>query len=65
MAIFDSIGGLLSNVLLAPQFLWFLGLVPIVILLYLLKLRRTRVVIPSTMLWVKSLQDLTANAPFH
>ena len=65
MAIFDSIGGLLSNVLLAPQFLWFLGLVPIVILLYLLKLRRTRVVIPSTMLWMKSLQDLTANAPFQ
>ena len=45
MAIFQSIGGLLSNVFLAPMFLWFLGLIPIVILLYLLKLRRTRVVI--------------------
>ena len=65
MAFLNSIGGWLSGAFLAPNFLWFLGLIPIVVLLYLLKLRRTRVVIPSTMLWTKSLQDLTANAPFQ
>lgn len=55
----------LSGFLGAPAFLGFLGLVPVVVLLYLLKLRRTEVVIPSTMLWMKSLHDLTANAPFQ
>lgn len=50
---------------LNPLNLAFLGLIPIVVLLYILKLRRTEVVIPSTMLWMKSLQDLTANAPFQ
>lgn len=55
----------LTSNFLAPAFFWFLGLIPVVVLLYLLKLRRTEVVIPSTMLWLKSLQDLTANAPFQ
>ncbi len=50
---------------LAPVSFAFLGLIPVVVLLYLLKLRRTPVVISSTMLWHKSLQDLTANAPFQ
>ncbi len=56
---------LLSNVFLNPLGLAFLGLLPIVVLLYILKLRRTEVVIPSTMLWMRSLHDLTANAPFQ
>jgi len=55
----------LSNLFLAPELLAFLAFLPVVVLLYLLKLRRTEIVIPSTMLWIKSLQDLTANAPFQ
>jgi len=55
----------LNSFLLAPAMLAFLGLIPIVVLLYILKLRRTEIVIPSTMLWLKSLQDVTANAPFQ
>lgn len=50
---------------LTPVYLAFLGLIPVVVLLYLLKLRRTQVVVPSTLLWQRSLQDLTANAPFQ
>jgi len=55
----------LTNSFVTPQAFALLGLIPLLILLYILKLRRSEVVIPSTMLWMKSLQDLTANAPFQ
>ncbi len=50
---------------ITPKAFALLGLIPLLIVLYLLKLRRSEVIIPSTMLWMKSLQDLTANAPFQ
>lgn len=43
----------------------FLFAIPVIILLYLLKLKRTRIVIPSLILWQRSIQDLIANTPFQ
>lgn len=45
--------------------LGFLAIVPVVVALYLLKLKRREVVVSSTLLWRKSLQDTVANAPFQ
>ncbi|MFC1736811.1 BatA domain-containing protein, partial [Candidatus Hydrogenedentota bacterium] len=64
-ALVSSITGFFTANFMTPAFFAFLGLIPIVVLLYLLKLRRTQVIISSTMLWIKSLDDLTANAPFQ
>jgi hypothetical protein len=45
---------------------WGLGaLLPLIVVFYLLKLKRRRVVMPSTLLWRRSMQDLIANAPFQ
>jgi hypothetical protein len=45
--------------------LGFAALLPIIVLLYLLKLRRRPQVVPSTFFWQKAVEDMTANAPFQ
>ncbi|MGI6456654.1 MAG: vWA domain-containing protein [bacterium] len=50
---------------LNPSALFFAFFIPAVIVLYLLKLKRTDLQIPSTLLWRRSLEDLKANTPFQ
>lgn len=52
--------------LLAPSALLALpALAGLIILLYLLKLRRREAVVPSVFLWRRAVQDVQANAPFQ
>jgi hypothetical protein len=50
---------------LAPLALAGLLFIPVVIAMYLLKLRRDEAVVPSTLLWQKLVADVEANAPWQ
>ena len=50
---------------LAPLALAGLLFLPVVLAMYLLKLRRDEAVVPSTMLWQKLVADVEANAPWQ
>jgi len=45
--------------------LWWLLLSAVIIFFYLLKIRRTRRVVPSVFLWQRALEELEANTPFR
>lgn len=51
--------------LLAPLALALLGLLPIIVLLYFLKLKRRNQAVSSTYLWQRAVQDLRVNSPFQ
>jgi len=52
--------------LLAPAFFWLAAvLVPLLVILYFLKLKRRPVLVPSTMLWRHAIEDIRVNAPFR
>jgi Ca-activated chloride channel homolog len=50
---------------LSPLALLGLLFVPVVLAMYLLKLRRDRQIVPSTLLWQRLLTDVEANAPWQ
>ncbi len=50
---------------LAPAALWFLALLPVIVLFYLLKHRRTVKLVSSTLLWRRFLAESRASAPFQ
>lgn len=51
---------------LQNPFAWgLLALLPAIVIMYLLKLKRQKVLIPSTLLWRKAMQDMVANSPFQ
>jgi hypothetical protein len=51
--------------LISPQNFSFAGLIGIIVLLYVLRLKRREHVVSSTMLWQSALRDLQANSPWQ
>ena len=51
--------------LFSPMALWFLILIPILILLYILKQRFEERQVPSLYLWQQILMDTEATSPFQ
>src|SRR5262249_49260398 len=51
--------------LISPGALWWLLLAAPIIILYLLKLKRTRHVVSSVLLWRRAIQEMQANVPFR
>ena len=49
----------------APTMFWLLLLIPAVLLLWFLKIRRTEKVVSSTVLWRRALQDERVRSPFQ
>ena len=49
---------------LFPKALWLLALIPALVLLYILKVRRTRLRVASIWLWAEARRDLLARSPF-
>jgi len=50
---------------LSPWALGLAALLPVIVILYLLKLKRRPQIVASTLLWRRSVQDMIANAPFQ
>ena len=50
---------------LAPAALAFAAILPVIVVLYFLKLKRRELPISSTYLWKKSIHDLRVNSPFQ
>jgi len=50
---------------LNPSAFIFSSLLAVIVFLYFLKLKRRNILVPSTMLWRKSIDDMRANAPFQ
>src|SRR5262245_33730740 len=50
---------------IAPLALVGLAFIPLVLAMYLLKLRRDQTVVPSTLLWQRLVADVEANAPWQ